>query len=118
MVEKIIKKLKKMEWELTLMILPAIIYVFVFSYLPIAGLSMAFQNYSYTKGIFSEFVGLKNFEFLTATGDLYRITKNTIGYNLSSLGNSAKKVNKFTAECDETQGIHDERCTLSRKNAF
>lgn len=82
MVEKRIKKRKKREWELTLMILPAVVYVFVFSYLPIVGLSMAFQNYSYTKGIFSEFVGLKNFEYLTATGVLYRITRNTIGYNL------------------------------------
>lgn len=74
------RKLRK--WELTLMILPAVIFVFVFSYLPMVGLSLAFQDYNYTKGIFSDFVGLNNFKFLFMTGDAWRITRNTILYNV------------------------------------
>ena len=45
------------------MLLPAVIYVLVFNYLPMAGLAMAFQDYSLVKGIFgSKWVGLKNFQ--------------------------------------------------------
>ena len=76
------KRLKFRRWQLTLMILPAIIYYFIFSYIPMAGLSLAFQNYTYTKGMFSDFVGLKNFRFLFATGAAWEITRNTIIYNL------------------------------------
>ena len=40
-----------------------LIYVFIFSYIPMFGLIMSFQDYSLTKGIFgSKWVGLKNFK--------------------------------------------------------
>ncbi len=77
------KKIKIRHWQLTLMVLPAILYFFVFSYLPMVGLAMAFQKYTYTKGIFSDFVGLDNFKFLFVSGDVVRITRNTILYNLA-----------------------------------
>lgn len=45
------------------MILPVLIYVFIFSYIPMFGLIMSFQDYSLTKGIWgSKWVGLKNFK--------------------------------------------------------
>ena len=45
------------------MILPVLIYVFIFSYIPMFGLTMSFQDYSLTKGIWgSKWVGLKNFK--------------------------------------------------------
>ena len=45
------------------MLLPSVVYVIIFNYLPMAGLTMAFQDYSLTKGIFgSKWVGLKNFQ--------------------------------------------------------
>lgn len=45
------------------MILPIVIYVLIFNYLPMCGLVMAFQDYSLGRGIFgSEFVGFENFE--------------------------------------------------------
>ena len=49
------------------MLLPSVIYVLIFNYLPMAGLAMAFQDYSLTRGIFgSKWVGLKNFrDFFT-----------------------------------------------------
>jgi putative aldouronate transport system permease protein len=50
------------------------------------GSYIAFVDYNIGKGIFgSHFVGLKNFEFLAKTGDLWRITKNTLLYNLAFL---------------------------------
>jgi len=69
---------------LTLMCLPAIIFFFLFSYMPMPGIYVAFVKYNYRDGIFgSEFVGLRNFEFLASSGKLFDLTKNTILYNLA-----------------------------------
>lgn len=69
---------------LFLMIAPTILYFIIFSYIPMPGAYVAFVDYNISKGIFkSPFVGFKNFEFLIRTGDLWRITKNTLLYNLA-----------------------------------
>ena len=70
-------------WVLYLMAAPAVVFLFIFSYLPMAGLVMAFQNLNIAKGIFkSPFVGFKNFESLFSTNDAWVITRNTVCYNL------------------------------------
>ena len=64
---------------LLLMCLPAIVFFFIFSYLPMPGAYIAFTNFKYDKGIFgSDFVGLRNFEFLFISGQLGLLLKNTI----------------------------------------
>lgn len=69
--------------SLYLMILPALLFFFVFSYLPMAGLYFAFTSFNFNDGLFgSPFVGWDNFRFLYLSGDLFTITKNTILYNL------------------------------------
>ncbi len=69
---------------LILMCLPAILFFFVFSYMPMPGAYIAFTNFQYDKGIFaSPFVGLKNFEFLFRSGQLGLLLKNTVLYNLA-----------------------------------
>ena len=71
-------------WVLTLMALPAILYVFLFSYVPMFGIILAFKNYTYTKGIFgSEWVGLANFRYLFVSGSIMRVTVNTVLYNIA-----------------------------------
>ncbi len=64
------------------MCLPVILVLFLFSYVPMAGLSMAFKNFDYSKGIWgSPFVGLDNFDFLLASGKTFtRMTANTLKY--------------------------------------
>lgn len=70
-------------WVLFLMIMPAVIYLIIFAYLPMPGAYIAFVNYNVREGIFgSEFVGLRNFEFLISSGQLWRITRNTVLYNI------------------------------------
>lgn len=70
-------------WMLFLMLAPAVIYFIVFCYLPMGGIVLAFKKFEYDKGILgSPFIGLKNFEFLVSGGVLWRITKNTILYNI------------------------------------
>lgn len=69
-------------WVLFCMLLPAVLYVFVFNYLPMPGMVIAFKNYNYGKGIFgSDWVGLKNFGYLFKTGVIKRVTLNTVVYN-------------------------------------
>ncbi|WP_166239470.1 ABC transporter permease [Paenibacillus turpanensis] len=69
---------------LLLMSLPAIVFFIVFAYLPMPGLYLAFIKYNYSDGIFrSPFVGFDNFRFLVMNGDLWRLTINTIAYNLA-----------------------------------
>lgn len=69
---------------LILMCLPAIIFFFIFSYMPMPGAYIAFTNFQYNKGIFgSDFVGLKNFQFLFISGQLGLLLRNTILYNLA-----------------------------------
>lgn len=64
------------------MALPGIIQVFIFSYLPMPGMILAFKNYRAAQGIWgSDWVGFKNFEFLFSTGDAWRIIFNTIFLN-------------------------------------
>jgi len=75
---------KKEDISLHLMALPTVIWLVIFCYIPIFGLIMAFQNLNITTGIFgSEFVGLKNFEFLFIGTDAWTITRNTVLYNLA-----------------------------------
>lgn len=75
-------KLKKYRVFL-LMILPAVIYTLIFSYIPMAGIVMAFKKYTYAGGIFnSPWNGLKNFEFFFKSGQAFLVTKNTVLYNL------------------------------------
>lgn len=69
---------------LLLMCLPAIAFFFVFSYLPMPGSYVAFTRFDYGKGIFaSQFIGLKNFQFLFRSGQLVLLLKNTVLYNLA-----------------------------------
>lgn len=73
----------KQDRELLVMCLPAIIKIFIFSYLPIFGIVIAFENYIPIKGIFgSEFVGFKNFEFFFTSQSVMTVLRNTLGINL------------------------------------
>lgn len=69
--------------ELLLMCAPASIIILLISYLPMAGLVVAFQRFNYSNGFFrSEWVGFKNFKYLFIGGQAWRITRNTIGLNI------------------------------------
>lgn len=69
---------------LELMCLPAVVFFFMFSYMPMPGIWVAFVKYNYRDGIFgSKFVGLNNFKFLAESGKLFDLTKNTILYNIA-----------------------------------
>jgi putative aldouronate transport system permease protein len=69
-------------WSLMLMALPAVVVVFVVSYMPMPGIILAFKNYKPGPGIWgSEWVGLKNFQFLFNSGIAWQIIRNTLLLN-------------------------------------
>lgn len=66
-----------------LMLLPAAVYSLAFGYCTIPYMVIAFQKYSFKKGLFgSEWVWFKNFEFFFQSNDAFRIILNTIKLNL------------------------------------
>jgi len=75
----VLARLWKREWPLHLMLLPGIALVLIFSYVPMAGIVMAFQKYIPNKGLFgSPFIGLKNFRLLIDYPDVGRVFVNTV----------------------------------------
>ena len=76
------KRFHKEDLPLYIMAAPTVVWLIVFCYAPILGLVMAFQDLNITKGILgSNYVGLKNFQFLFSTTDAWVITRNTVCYN-------------------------------------
>ena len=73
----------KSQLPLTGMCLPAIILVFMFSYMPMFGIILAFKDFNVRDGIFgSPWNGLANFSYLFKSNDAYIMLRNTLGYNL------------------------------------
>jgi putative aldouronate transport system permease protein len=62
-----------------LMMLPGMLFLLVFSYVPMVGILMAFQKFSPGKGLFgSPFVGLKHFQYMFSLPDIWDIIRNTL----------------------------------------
>lgn len=69
----------KMNWQFHLMILPSLIFLLVFSYLPMAGIVIAFQDYKPNLGFSgSAWVGLENFRLLFEREDSMQVIWNTL----------------------------------------
>ncbi len=81
-----ILKTAKKHWMLLAMLSPAILYVIIFSYIPMTGIVLAFKNYQYSGGIYkSPWIGLDNFKALLVAGKLGQVTRNTLLYNIAFL---------------------------------
>jgi putative aldouronate transport system permease protein len=76
-------------WVLLLLAAPGVIWFAVFCYLPLAGLVVAFKNFSVSQGIFgSPWDGLQNFKFFLASGEAPTIVLNTLFLNTLFLAGS------------------------------
>jgi len=79
------------------MVIPGVVLLILFCYLPMPGVILAFKNYKlaippkdfwlqnkflYSLLFNSEWSGLSNFEFLIKSPDTFKIIRNTVGYNL------------------------------------
>src|SRR5690554_6410841 len=74
------------DWQLYIFLLPAVIFIIVFAYVPMAGIQIAFKEYDFTLGIWgSEWVGLENFQRFFDSYQFNRIIWNTISLSFYSL---------------------------------
>jgi len=72
----------KRDVALLMMMLPGLLVLFVFAYLPMFGIIIAFKDYRAYQGVLgSQWVGLKNFQYLFGTDDARRIVVNTLAMN-------------------------------------
>lgn len=61
------------------MMMPGMLFLLVFSFVPMFGVLMAFQDYVPAKGISgSEFVGLKHFQYMFSLPDIGIVIRNTV----------------------------------------
>jgi len=73
-------------WQLWLLILPVLVHVFVFAYMPMYGIQIAFKDFKPLKGYAaSPWVGFKHFERFLTGYQFPRLIKNTVMINIYGL---------------------------------
>lgn len=71
------------QWDIQLMVIPALLLIFVFAYIPMYGILMAFQDYSIFNGFWaSPWVGFKHFRMFFHAPEFWTIIRNTIVISL------------------------------------
>lgn len=84
--KRTLKSRLREHWQLYVFLLLPLIYIIVFSYLPMGGLLMAFEKFDARKGFFgSEWIGFKNFERFFRSYQFERVLGNTVSLSLYSL---------------------------------
>ena len=82
---RVLKKVLS-DWQLYVLIAPAVVYIFLFNYMPMYGVQIAFKNFKPSKGIWgSPWVGLKYFEKFVKNPLFGRLIWNTMRISLYSL---------------------------------
>lgn len=80
--KKSLGAMMKSEWPLHVMLLPAIILLIIFAYLPMVGIIISFQDFVPSggmKGFFtSQWVGLDNFKYIFGMKDFKQVMVNTL----------------------------------------
>lgn len=80
------KKLFRNNLGLYVMLLPGLIYILVFKYLPMYGITIAFQDFNIFKDVMgSEWVGMANFEKMFSDPEFYQVFMNTLIISISKL---------------------------------
>lgn len=75
-----LQKKKKKNWSLHLMMLPSVTALVIFSYVPMAGIIIAFQKFNPGFGLFGEspWVGLDNFRYIFSLPSIWQVVGNTL----------------------------------------
>ena len=69
--------------QLLTMVLPGLVLILIFYYLPLPGIAIAFKDFNPMKGIWdSPWIGFKNFEFFFTSQDALRTIRNTFLYSV------------------------------------
>ncbi|EKN65264.1 binding-protein-dependent transport systems inner membrane component [Neobacillus bataviensis LMG 21833] len=79
------KKIKK-HWQLYFLVAIPLVFLIIFKYIPMAGIVIAFKDYSVVKGIAgSDWVGLKYFKDFFLSPNFSLLLKNTLGLSVYGL---------------------------------
>ena len=70
------EKLKR-QWQYHLMLLPGVILIFIFAYIPLYGVIIAFEDYNPALGFASPWVGMKHFQYIFSQPAFLRTIWNT-----------------------------------------
>ncbi|MCY9593167.1 sugar ABC transporter permease [Paenibacillus chitinolyticus] len=74
------------QWDIQLMVIPGIVFLLIFHYIPMYGVLTAFKDYDLFNGFFgSPWVGLKHFKMFFESPDFPRVMRNTIMISLFKL---------------------------------
>ena len=79
------KKSFSMQWQYHILLIPGIVLLFIFNYIPLYGLVIAFQKYNPAMGFKSPWIGLQNFTFLFNQPNFIRTISNTLYIAVSKL---------------------------------
>ena len=73
-------------WRLYVCVLPAVVYLFLFNYMPMYGVQIAFKDYKVRKGLWgSEWIGVSNFIKFFESYQFERVLTNTLFLSLYSI---------------------------------
>ena len=73
-------------WQKHLMLLPMVVLLFIFSYIPMVGIVMAFQNYVPSKGYFgSQWAGWQWFKYMFSMQNFKQVVWNTLSLSVLKL---------------------------------
>ncbi len=76
----------KRDYQLYIMMLPVVVYLFIFAYIPIYGVQIAFKDYNVGQGILgSPWVGFDNFTRFFRSFQFWNVLKNTLVLSLYGL---------------------------------
>ena len=72
--------MKKKDFQLHLMMLPSLIFLIIFAYIPMAGIIIAFQKFNPAKGLFgnNQWIGLDNFRYVFSLPNVWQVVANTL----------------------------------------
>lgn len=74
------------KWQLYLLLLPSLIFIIIFAYVPMAGIQIAFKKYDMALGIWgSPWIGFHQFERFLGSYKFLSILKNTLTLSFYSL---------------------------------
>lgn len=74
------KGIRRSELPLHLMLIPGILIILIFHYIPLGGLVIAFQRFIPAKGLFGDqqWIGLENFRYIFTMPNMMSVLRNTV----------------------------------------
>lgn len=79
-------RLMRRNWVLYLLLLPAALYIAIFSYAPMYGIQIAFRNFNFADGITgSKWVGMKWFKYFFNSSKCWPLIRNTLVISFYSM---------------------------------